>query len=301
MRAIRENLVRGADGVPIWYRAIGDGPAIVCCNGLGVSTFFWHYIEGHFGNTHKVVVWDYRGHGKSGSPPDYNDWTMDINMHDLEVVMDDAEVDRAVLAGHSMGSQVVFEAWRHFPERVAGIVPMLGAAGSPVKTFFDTELSEYLYKAGYAMAMRAGRLTNALAHFAARRKAMYYVARLFIIDRHLAGWNDFEPYFQHMHKLDVRVFFAMAQAMNEHTAYDLLPDIDVPVLVVGGERDVFTPFHLIERMVSVIPDAELLRIKRGTHAAIIEQPELINLRLEKFFRERLPEWYEPLTKKAMSR
>jgi len=40
MRAIRENTVDGADGIPIWYRAIGDGPAIVCCNGVGVSTHF---------------------------------------------------------------------------------------------------------------------------------------------------------------------------------------------------------------------------------------------------------------------
>jgi pimeloyl-ACP methyl ester carboxylesterase len=301
MRAYRENTVAGVDGVPIWYRAIGDGPAIVCCNGLGVSTFFWHYLEEHFGDTHKIIVWDYRGHGRSGVPPHFDDWTIDINIRDMLTVMDDAEVDRAVLAGHSMGCQIVLEAWRHMPDRIVGLVPMLGAAGSPVKTFFDTELAEYAYRAGYFAAMNLGRLTNAVTHWVARRKWAYHAARLFIIDRHLASWDDFEPYFKHMAGLDVRVFFAMAKALNEHSAEDLLPTITVPVLIVGGERDVFTPFHLTESMIEHIPGAELLRVKLGTHAALIEQPELINLRLEKFFRNRIPEWYKPLTRKAKRR
>jgi pimeloyl-ACP methyl ester carboxylesterase len=297
MRAIRENRVTGADGVAIWYRAVGDGPALVCCNGLGVSTFFWHYLEEHFGGTHHVIVWDYRGHGKSGPPPDFDDWSMSLNLDDLRAVLDDAEVDRAVLLGHSMGSQVVLEAWRHFPERIAALVPMMGAAGYPVKTFFDTELSEHVYRLGYEVGMRFPRLANTVAHFVANRKLSSEVARRFVIDPQLATWRDFQPYFDHMAHLDVRVFFAMAKAMAEHSAEDLLPTIRVPVLVVGGENDVFTPFRLTLAMQRAIPAAELLQIPRGSHAALIEQPQLIQLRLEKFFRERLPAWYRPLTAK----
>jgi pimeloyl-ACP methyl ester carboxylesterase len=298
VRAIRENRVAGADGVPIWYRAIGDGPAIVCCNGVGVSTIFWRYIEEYFGATHRVVVWDYRGHGNSGAPPNFDNWTMGINIHDLRAVMDDAEVDRAVLCGHSMGTQVVLEAWRHFPERIAGLVPILGAAGFPVKTFFDTEYSEYAYRLAYFFSMNLTGFTNALTHFFARRWFAFPLAKLIVVDPQLTTWQDFKPYFEHMSKLDVRVFFAMAKAMAEHTAADLLPTITAPTLLVGGDRDIFTPFHLTEAMHRAIPGSELLHIKNGSHAALIEQPDLINLRLEKFFRERLPEWYEPLTAKT---
>ncbi len=301
MRAIRENTVDGADGIPIWYRAIGDGPAIVCCNGVGVSTHFWHYVEEHFAASHKVVVWDYRGHGKSGAPTNFENWSMDINIHDLRAVMDDAEVDRAVLLGHSMGCQVILEAWRQMPERLAALVPMLGASGYPVKTFFDTEYSEYGYRFAYFCCMNLPRLINLLTHTVARRKIAYRMARLIVVDPQLATWKDFEPYFEHMAKLDVRTFFAMAKAMVDHTATDVLPTITVPVLLVGGDRDVFTPFHLTEAMHRAIPGSELLHIKRGSHAALIEQPELINLRLEKFFRERLPEWDRPLTAKPHRR
>jgi pimeloyl-ACP methyl ester carboxylesterase len=61
----------------------------------------------------------------------------------------------------------------------------------------------------------------------------------------------------------------------------------VPTLVVAGERDLFTPRHLSLEMAQRIRGAELLEIPRGSHAALIEQPELVNLRLEKFLRERV--------------
>jgi len=301
MRAIRENLITGTDGVKIWYRAMGDGPALVCCNGVGVSTFFWNYVEEYFSQTHTVVVWDYRGHGKSGQPTNFDNWTMDLNIQDLIAIMDDARIEKAVLLGHSMGTQVILEAWRHIPKRIAGLVPMLGAAGHPVRTFFNTELSEYVYRFGYFMGMNFTGFSQRVASFVARRKLSYHVARWIIIDPQLAGWKDFQPYFDHLSKIDVRVFFAMAKAMEEHTAVDLLPAITVPVLVIGGEKDVFTPYHLTEEMVKAIPRAELLRIKNGSHAALIEQPELINLRLEKFFRERIPAWSRPLTGKTRPR
>jgi pimeloyl-ACP methyl ester carboxylesterase len=301
MRAIRENRIPGVDGVPIWYRAIGDGPALVCCNGVGVSTFFWRYLEDYFGDTHTVVVWDYRGHGKSGQPTNFDNWTMDINIQDLAAVMDDAGIKKAVLLGHSMGCQVVLEAWRHFPERIAALIPCLGAAGYPVKTFFDTELSEYVYKAAYSVCMNVPRFANAVTHWFARHKIAYHLARLIVVDPDLASWEDFKPYFAHMSVLDVRVFFAMAKAMAEHSAIDLLPTITAPTLLIGGDRDVFTPFHLTEAMHATIPGSELLRIPTGSHAALIEQPMLMNLRIDKFFRERVAAWAKPMPKSGPRR
>lgn len=292
MKAIRENRVQGVDGVPIWYRAVGDGPAIVCCNGVGVSTCFWHYLEKAFSETHTVVTWDYRGHGKSGAPTNFEDWSMEMNVRDLVAVMDDAGIDQAFLTGHSMGCQVILEAWRHIPERIVGLAPMLGAAGFPVKTFFDTELSEYAFHFGYFMSRRYTGLAQKVVKLVGKNpmNLSYNVARWIVIDPMLASLDDFRPYFEHYGSLDVRVFFAMAKAMADHSALDLLDGITVPVLVIGGECDVFTPYHLTEQMVGAIPEAELLRIKRGSHAALIEQPDLINLRLEKFFRERISEW-----------
>jgi len=80
----------------------------------------------------------------------------------------------------------------------------------------------------------------------------------------------------------------MLRAAQAHDASDMLPTIRVPTLVIAGERDVFTPRHLSVQMAGRIPNAEMLEIPRGSHAALVEQPELINLRIEKFIRAHWP-------------
>ena len=65
-----------------------------------------------------------------------------------------------------------------------------------------------------------------------------------------------------------------------------LPEVDVPTLVVVGDRDLFTPRKAAEKIVRKVPGAELMVVPGGTHYVAVEYPELINLRLEKFFLER---------------
>jgi pimeloyl-ACP methyl ester carboxylesterase len=128
----------------------------------------------------------------------------------------------------------------------------------------------------------------------------------------LVNWQhckreELQPYLEHLSRLDLRVFFGMAKWMQENNARDLLKKISVPVLIIAGEDDIFTPWRISDEMFRTIPGAEILTIPHGSHAAIIEQPELINLRIEKFIRERLEsvgvvkksvENQEPVTKAA---
>jgi hypothetical protein len=48
----------------------------------------------------------------------------------------------------------------------------------------------------------------------------------------------------------------------------------------------FTPVWVSRLMQERLPDAELLVVRGGTHTAYLEQPDLVNLRIEKFLRER---------------
>jgi len=73
----------------------------------------------------------------------------------------------------------------------------------------------------------------------------------------------------------------------DHDLTDFLPEIRVPVLVFAGEKDLFTPLHRSLEMVALLPDCELFVVAEGSHAAIVEHPETINLRIERFFAERV--------------
>jgi len=86
--------------------------------------------------------------------------------------------------------------------------------------------------------------------------------------------------------LDVRSYMTIFKSLGEHNAKDVLAKISVPVLVISGDRDPFTPKKVAEKMARKIPGAEICVIPGGTHYAPVEYPELVNLRVEKFFREK---------------
>jgi len=59
--------------------------------------------------------------------------------------------------------------------------------------------------------------------------------------------------------------------------------------VIAGEDDRFTPLSVMEKMWRSIPSAEFLVIPRGTHTALVENPLLMNMRIELFLRDHFHE------------
>ncbi|MBI5496194.1 MAG: alpha/beta hydrolase [Deltaproteobacteria bacterium] len=288
----REGTVVTADGARLAWQVFGHAhpgwPAIVCCNGLGCSTFFWHYLARYFGSRAEVLVWDYRGHGDSSFPASFKELSIEQNADDLDAVMAHAGIRRAAFIGHSMGVQVILEYYRRHNDRVAGLIPLLGTYGKAINTFFNTSLVGKVFPVVFHVSTRVRWPIQWVTALAARSSLTLPAASLVgMVNGAMFHQHDIRPYMENLAALDLRVFMHMARAMGTHTTEDILGDIKVPVLVIGGERDIYTPLWLSRRMHDRIPGSELLIIPAGSHGALVEQPELINLRLEKFLRERV--------------
>ncbi|MBF0117698.1 MAG: alpha/beta hydrolase [Desulfobacterales bacterium] len=277
------------DGTKIFYEATGSGGlTFIPCNGVGVSTFFWKYIADYFSKNNRVILWDYRSHGKSDAAPDLHDLTMTNNARDLKAVMDYNKVDKAVLLGHSMGCQTIFEFYSLFPERVAALIPMLGPYEKPMNTFLNTDKTKYVFPILHFAAFAFPWVINPVVKKLVKSPISFPVAKMTgLINWQHCKYEELEPYLEHLSSLDMRAFFGMAKRMQEHSAKEILSRIKVPTLIIAGEDDIFTPWRISEEMCNTIPDSELLTIPHGSHAAIVEQPELINLRIEKFLYERV--------------
>ena len=85
--------------------------------------------------------------------------------------------------------------------------------------------------------------------------------------------------------LDMSIYLDTLRRLEEHDASHILGSVAIPTLVLVGERDIFTSRRVAERLARRIPNSEMLVIRNGTHYVVLEQPELVNLRIEKFFRE----------------
>lgn len=286
MKEAEEGHVPSFDGTRIYYRAEGKGFPLVACNGVLCSGGYWVYFRRFFRNRCRVVVWDYRGHGSSELPTHLSRVNIVSFCYDLESVLDKLEIDKAVLLGHSMGVQVILEFYRRHPERVAALIPVCGTSAHAFRTFYGMRWPEKILpsvlRAGEKHASAIARVLKPML----RSRISDPIARLSgAVNWYLCPREIMEDYFRHMAGLDFRIAARALLAMEEHDADDVLGTIHVPTLAIAGEDDRFTPLSVMENMWRSIPGAEFLVIPKGTHTALVENPLLMNLRIELFLRD----------------
>lgn len=117
----RDLTVASADGSEISYHVEGRGePALVFVHCWSCDRSYWNAQTAAFSPTHEVVTIDLAGHGASGRAR--KDWTIEAFGADVAAVIEEENLKKVILIGHSMGGDVVLEAAKLLPKRILGIV-----------------------------------------------------------------------------------------------------------------------------------------------------------------------------------
>jgi pimeloyl-ACP methyl ester carboxylesterase len=278
-----QDFLQRPDGARIYYQVQGEGELTVVLNdGIGCDGFAWKYLLPRLRERCRVIRWHYRGHGVSGLPRDPFNVGMAQNCDDLLTILEATGTKSAVLMGHSMGVQVALELHRMEPSKVLGMVLICGSYGRPLHTFHDSTwlatAFPYIRQVVERFPIAARRLNEVLLG----TELMVELSMAIELNSQLLKRGDFVPYFDHMRRMDPVVFFRTLQSLADHTAFDHLPEVDVPVLVIGGDKDRFTPPHLSRQMAKTIPGSLLLMVPKGTHCTPLEDPELVWQHTERF-------------------
>ena len=112
-----------SSGATLAGEEAGEGIPVVLLHGLTATRRY--VVMGSRAlerSGHRVVAYDARGHGASGPAPDPHAYDYDDLVEDLRAVLNDRGIDRAVLAGASMGAHTAVRLALDDPERVAGLV-----------------------------------------------------------------------------------------------------------------------------------------------------------------------------------
>lgn len=283
----REGYATSYDGTRIWYRSVGKGVPIICSNGLGCSTFYFSYLEEYFKKNFQVITWDYRGHGKSELPKDKKNHTIQSLQNDLKAVMDELGIKKAIMVGHSMGTQVLYEFYKNMPGRCMALIPCFGTFEKPMDTFLNSPLSKYVFEVVYLFNQFFPKVSNMMGTFMVKNPLWFRVGGMLkIMQPYMVDRKIMEQYVDHIINVDPIFLSDLTRNMQQHTAEASLKKIKVPTLILGAEDDTFTPVWLSKKMHHLIPKSELFIVKKGSHVALVEQPELINFRIEKFIHDR---------------
>ena len=240
------------DGLVIPYLEHGDrdGVPLVLLHGVTDSHRSYEPVLAALPDTIHAYAITARGHGDAGKPESYSAGEM---AGDVVAFMDAVGIDRAIVAGHSMGSWSAQRVAGSYPERVLGAV--LAGAFSTFRDRPDLDGLKEEFRSladpidpGYARAWQDSTLA-------------------------LPVPEDFmEMVVEETCKPPARVWRAAIEGMIED-APERLGTITAPTLLVWGERDAFVSRADQDALLARIPDAELKVYEGGGHALHWERPE----------------------------
>jgi pimeloyl-ACP methyl ester carboxylesterase len=278
----KDRSVRSDDGAQIAYTFLGpeDGPVVALCSGFLCPDTWWFHLAPALADAgYRVLLFHYRGIATSTLPtvagPEA--FTVDRFAADLRAIVDAEDLSDIVIVGHSMGVQVMLEAYRLLRRRTAGVVALTGPYASPIHTLYGRREMVYLYEA-VRLALRLS--YPPLLRFAWRTGWTHLpflaLGRAFRAFGPRTSDEIVDSYVRHAAQMEPELVVRIAEGMHAHTAMDLLPDVGVPALVVVGGKDPFSPPQLGHEMVEQMPDATLRTVPEGTHGTILEYPEMVN-------------------------
>ncbi|MFZ0257650.1 MAG: alpha/beta hydrolase [Gammaproteobacteria bacterium] len=114
-------VIDSADGVPITYRVAGNGDtALVFVHCWSCDGRYWDAQMDHFAKNYRVVAVDLAGHGGSGFAR--AQYTVPAFAADVVAVIEQLNLKRVVLVGHSIGGPIIIEVASQAPERIVGLI-----------------------------------------------------------------------------------------------------------------------------------------------------------------------------------
>lgn len=110
-------------GIRIHYTVEGSGPPLVLLHGLGTSSDLWRiggYVDA-LANDRQLVLVDARGHGRSQTPAEVDDYQMANHVADVMAVVDELELPAASYVGFSLGGETALLLAAMHPDRTIGV------------------------------------------------------------------------------------------------------------------------------------------------------------------------------------
>jgi len=237
------------EGVAISYWASGDGFPVLFSHSAADTGRMWAPQVAALSSGYRVITWDLRGHGESDSPSDPAAYSAEASVGDMLAILDAEGARRAVLVGLSLGGYLSLAFRYTHPERVRALA--LCSTGPGYRNPAAREqYNASVEQRAAALDERGLESLGRSAEVVTQRGDQHSARGLALAARGIEKQQD-----SHI--------------------MDSLAEIDVPVLVMVGEKD--RAFHGgTDYMAGKIPGARKVMIQNAGHTANLHQPDAFN-------------------------
>jgi 3-oxoadipate enol-lactonase len=255
------------NGASMAYEEAGDGMPVILLHGFPFDHRMWSNQFEALRSSYRVITPDFRGMGGSDIPMD--NISLDQYANDILALMDQLQLQQAVLVGFSMGGYVAFSMLRMAPERFFAVIL------ANTRPEADTQEGR---KNRMAMATSLFEKGSTAAREAMIPKLLSEEDQQSMPDlvSELGSVINSMP-------LEGLVHACLAMAFRKDSV-SLLPSISVPTLVIAGEKDAIAPPDVMRQMADRIPNSQMISIAGAAHLTPMEKPEAFNSAMMKFLK-----------------
>lgn len=255
------------DGTQLHVIDQGVGEAVLLLHAFPFSSAMWSYQVEALESKYRVVAPDLPGFGQSPPMDDPGSASLSRWADLLAMLIVHLDLGRVHVVGHSMGGYLAMEFLRSHAELAASVVLADTRSKSDDSDVWQARTDQQTQiRAGDSLENLAKPLSERLLSqdSLARPELVEYVRQLMVAS-HPDGW------------------IAALEAMkNRSDSLGALKSLDLPTLVIVGERDRVTPLVEAHLMQSLVTDAELVEIAGAGHLPAIENPDVFDQVLIEF-------------------
>jgi 3-oxoadipate enol-lactonase len=238
------------NGIQLAYARRGDGPTLVLLHGFPLDHHLWDEVVPLLEDTFDIILPDLRGFGESTTID--SQYSMDDYASDIVGLLDQLEIQKAAIVGHSMGGYVALAFARLYPDRVSG----LGLVSSQVLAD-PPERKEGRYKS--AADVSAHGISSVVETMTPK----------FTTDEKLQSYAR-----SSMERQQPAAYIGALRAMAERIdSTPLLASFHFPIVVVHGDSDSLIPIDRAREVKAAISQAHLVEIPGAGHMPMMEARE----------------------------
>lgn len=248
----------------LYYNIEGSGPAIVLLPPYLADHHIWDKLTETFKNKFTIVAPDLPGFGQSDVFGESH--PMPFMAASVKAVLDEENITKAIVLGHSMGGYVAMAFAEQFPENLNGLVLFHSHAGADSPEVQQNRLrSIEVVKKGH------------------KNYSNKFIPDLFAEENREALKFTIDTLCKEAEHFSEEGIIAAIRGMTERKDYrELLKKINVPVLFVVGKKDPRIPLDFITEQIKLPKDTEAVIIDKVAHMGQFERPDKIFPVLESF-------------------
>ena len=250
--------------INIYYEVHGEGEALLLIMGYTANSRWWHPQIPVFYQEYQVIAFDNRGTGRSDKPD--IPYTVEMMEEDTAGLLEALGIDAAHVFGVSMGGMIAQEFALRHPHKVISLILACTTPGGRNAVMPDEEAMTFLFD--------TERMKDLTLEEQARELLPFLYSQEFIdrspkfIDEFIARILEY-PTPPHGYQ-------RQGEAIMGFNAYDRLPEIKAPTLVMAGTADRLIPVENSRIIASRISGAELVIFENMGHGFLGEAVEEVN-------------------------